>query len=100
MNEASRKLLEEFNNKTPKEKEKIKKEQIEFYKEKISKLKLELKKWKPLKGNPMWSHDHCDFCKKHISNFKEHENEAYTDKNRSYWVCKACFKKYLAEKSK
>ncbi len=67
---------------------------VKYCKGWIKKENLSLQKWHPPKDNLNWSHDHCPFCQKEISNSKNAEKEAYTDKENT-WVCKSCFEKYL-----
>ena len=95
--EEIKKIMEAIKNRTPEEKERIRQKNIEELKEKFSKEKLQLKKWRPPKKNPNWSHDHCEFCQAHISDKEGSENEAYTDEREDDWICKSCFKKYLAK---
>jgi|WetSurMetagenome_2_1015567.scaffolds.fasta_scaffold485694_2 hypothetical protein len=95
--EEIKKMLEYIKNRTPEEEEIIRQKSIKELKERFSKKQLQLKKWRPPKENLNWSHDHCDFCQTHISNKENSENEAYTDEEENDWICKSCFKKYLAK---
>ncbi len=80
--------LKELENRTPEEEEKS---SLEYCKDVIKDKNFKLVKWKLSQEG--WTHDHCDFCAKSISNKKGAENEAYTNKNE-HWLCKECFKKY------
>ncbi len=84
-------ILKKLENRTPEEEEKSR---IQYCKDAIKDKKFRLTKWKLSKKD--WTHDHCDFCGKHISNKQGSENEAFTNKNGD-WLCKDCFKKYQKE---
>lgn len=49
--------------------------------------KLTLKKIDPEKS---WGKEHCEYC---FREFDENE-EAYSDENEKYWLCKDCFVKH------
>ncbi|MCP4022699.1 MAG: hypothetical protein GY729_12720 [Desulfobacteraceae bacterium] len=62
---------------------------------------------KYLKGNTLyfkkytiqrenWDHDHCEFCSKKFSVFKDSGDltEGYTTKDKYRWICKVCFKDF------
>jgi len=85
-------ILKRVENRTPEQEEKSR---IKYCKDVIKDKKFKLTKW--VSSNNKWTHDHCDFCGKHISDKEGSENEAYTDKNQDNWFCKDCFKKYKGE---
>lgn len=84
-------ILKRVENQTPEEEEKSR---IQYCKDAIIDKKFKLTKW--VSTSKDWTHDHCDFCGKHISDKEGAENIAYTNKNED-WFCKNCFKKYKGE---
>lgn len=91
MDEKFKNILEKLKNRSPEEEEKSR---IEYCKDSISDKKFKLVKWK--QNQKDWSHDHCDFCGKHISDKEGGETEAYTNNNED-WLCKDCFKRNKEE---
>jgi len=74
--------------------EQVEQSRLKYCKDVIKDKNFKLMKWKLNDKN--WTHDHCDFCGKHISDKNESKNEAYINKNED-WFCKECFNKYKRE---
>ena len=91
INKKIKEKLKELENRTPEQEEKSR---LDYCKDAIKDKKFKLIKWRQSQED--WTHDHCDFCGKNISDKEGNESEAYTNKNDD-WFCKDCFRKYKDE---
>lgn len=75
------------NKKTPEE---IHAKIIEHVKTSLGGKKVSLKRIDPEKS---WGREHCEYCFKDL----DENEEAYTEAEEKYWLCKDCFEKHRKE---